>query len=184
MSMSFNKVISDTSMRLGPVRFSYCYVFRPRNNQDGTPGKYGVCVIFPKSDTETYNMFKRGYENACALGKTNKWNGRIPPKVQLPLHDGDDERPDDPAFKGCWFFNCSSVNKPGVRVMEAGIISEPLEESEFYSGCYGAITINMFPYSNNGNVGVGIGLNNLVKTQDGEPLGGGRSAEADFGDMV
>lgn len=181
--MSFGKVISDTCVRLGPVRFSYANVFRPRNNPDGTPGKYSVCVIFPKDDTETYDLFKKAYTNAVALGKTSKWGGKVPGKVQLPLHDGDDERPDDEAFKNCWFFNCNSTNKPGVRIREAGVISEPLDESEFYSGCYGAVTVNLFPYSSSGNVGVGVGLNNLIKTEDGEHLGGGRSADVDFDDM-
>ena len=93
--MSFNRVISDTGLRLGPVRFSYANVFRPRTNDDGTPGKYSLCVIIPKSDTEAYNMLKKAYEAAVALGKTTKWNGRVPSKVALPIHDGDDERPDD-----------------------------------------------------------------------------------------
>ena len=141
--MSFNRVISDTGLRLGPVRFSYANVFRPRTNDDGTPGKYSLCVIIPKSDTEAYNMLKKAYEAAVALGKTTKWNGRVPSKVALPIHDGDDERPDAEAFKNCWYFNCSSKN-----------------------------------------VGVAVGLNNVIKTEDGQPLGGGRSAEADFGDMA
>lgn len=182
--MSFNKVISDTAVRLGPVRFSYVNVFSPRRNPDGTPGKYGVCVIFPKNDQEAYRIFEDAYKNAVALGKTTKWNGRVPAKVSLPLHDGDEERPDDPAFKGCWYFNCSSTNKPGVRVREAGMIVEALDADDLYSGCYGAVTINLFPYSSNGNVGVGVGLNNLIKTEDGEHLGGGRSAEQDFNDLA
>ena len=182
--MSFNKTISDTSIRLGPVRFSYVNVFSPRRNPDGTPGKYGVCVIIPKTDKEAYKLFKDAYENAAQLGKTNKWNGRLPSKVVLPLHDGDDEKPDDEAFKGCWYFNCSSTNKPGVRVREAGMIVEALEDDDFYSGCYGAVTVNLFPYNSNGNMGVGVGLNNVIKTEDGERLGGGRSADADFNDLA
>lgn len=182
--MSFNKVISDTAVRLGPVRFSYVYVFSPRRNADGTPGKYGVCVLFPKTDKETYKLFEDAYKNAANLGKANKWNGRIPSKVQLPLHDGDEDKPDDPAFKGCWYFNCSSNNKPGVRVRDAGMVVEAMDDDDFYSGCYGAVTVNLFPYSSNGNVGVGVGLNNVIKTEDGEKLSGGRSAEQDFGDMA
>lgn len=182
--MSFNKSISDTSLRLGPVRFAYTYVFKPRTNDDGTPGKYGVCVILPKSDKEGYKLFEEAYKAACQLGKTTTWDGRIPSKVHLPLRDGDDEKPDDPAFKDCWFFNCSSPKKPGIRVREAGMIVEALDEDDFYSGCYGAVTVNLFPYSHKGNVGVGVGLNNVIRTEDGERLSGGRSAEADFGDLA
>ena len=182
--MSFNKAISDTAVRLGPVRFSYVNVFSPRRNDDGTPGKYSCCIIFPKSDKEAYKLFEQAYQAAVQLGKSSKWNGRIPAKVHLLLHDGDDERPDDAAFKDCWYFNCSSNNKPGIRVRDAGMIVEALDEDDFYSGCYGAVTVNLFPYSTSGNVGVGVGLNNVIKTEDGERLSGGRSADADFGDMA
>ena len=181
---NLNKSISDTAVRLGEVRFSYCNVFTPRRNPDGTQGKYSVCVIIPKSNTEAVKLFSQAYENARALGKVSKWGGKIPAKVTLPLHDGDEERPDDPAFENCWYFNCSSNNAPGVRVRdELGQVVEALDDSDFYSGCYGAVTINMFPYANNGNSGVGIGLNNLIKLRDGERLSGGRSADADFSDL-
>lgn len=182
---NLNKTISDTACRLGEVRFSYCNIFSKRVNQDGTPGKYSVCIIIPKSNTEAVNTFKACYENAKQQGKTTKWGGRVPAKVQLPLHDGDEERPDDPAFEGCWYFNCSSNNAPGIRVKdELGQIVEALDDSEVYSGCYGAVTVNLFPYSASGNVGVGVGLNNLIKLRDGERLSGGRSADADFNDLA
>ena len=64
------------------------------------------------------------------------------------------------------------------------MVIEAMGEDELYSGCYGAVTVNLFPYSSNGNVGVGVGLNNIIKTEDGEKLSGGRSADADFGDMA
>lgn len=180
---NYNKQISDTAVRLGEVRFSYANVFQRRATTDGSLGKYSVCVIIPKSDKATLDMFNSAYEAARALGKTTKWNGKIPAKVASPLHDGDEERPDDEAFAGCMYFNCSSNNAPGVRVLDNGAVVEALDGDDFYSGCYGAVTVNLFPYSNSGNVGVGVGLNNLIKTRDGERLSGGRSAEADFGDL-
>jgi len=183
--MAINKVISDTAVRLGEVRFSYCNVFSKRQNADGTQGKYGCCILIPKSNTEAVAMFKQAFENAKQAGKMTKWGGKIPGKVQLPLHDGDEERPDSPEFEGCWYFNASSQNAPGIRVKDAsGAIVEALDDEEFYSGCYGAVTINMFPYSASGNNGVGVGLNNLIKLRDGEKLSGsGRSADADFSDL-
>lgn len=181
---NLNKSISETACRLGEVRFSYCNVFSKRQNADGTPGKYSVCVIVPKTNTEAINLFKAAFEAAKNAGKTTKWGGRIPAKVVLPLHDGDEEKPNDPAFENCFYFNCSSQNAPGIRVKDAGgAVVEALDDEEFYSGCYGAVTINMFPYSANGNNGVGVGLNNVIKLRDGEKLSGGRSADADFADL-
>ena len=96
---NYNKLNSETSFRLGEVRFSYCHVFSKRLNPDGTQGKYGCCVLIPKTNTEALNVFKKAYEGAVAQGKATKWGGKIPSKVQIPLHDGDEARPDDPAAR-------------------------------------------------------------------------------------
>lgn len=179
----FNKKIKDTSVRLGEVRFSYTAVFQPKKNDDGTPSKYGVCIIIPKEDTETVNLVKEAIDAAKQRGKLEKWGGKIPANVKSCLRDGDIDREDDEAFAGCYFLNASSRNKPGVKVLEDGIVSDALDEEDFYSGCYGAVTLDFFPYESSGNKGVGAGLNNVIKTRDGDRLSGGRSADEDFADL-
>lgn len=179
----FNKKIKDTSVRLGEVRFSYTAVFQPKKNDDGTPSKYGVCIIIPKEDTETVNLVKEAIDAAKQRGKMEKWGGKIPANVKSCLRDGDIDREDDEAFAGCYFLNASSRNKPGVKVLEDGIVSDALDEEDFYSGCYGAVTLDFFPYESSGNKGVGAGLNNVIKTRDGDRLSGGRSADEDFADL-
>lgn len=179
----FNRKIKDTSVRLGEVRFSYTAVFQPKKNDDGTPSKYGVCIIIPKEDTETVNLVKEAIDAAKQRGKLEKWGGKIPANVKSCLRDGDIDREDDEAFAGCYFLNASSRNKPGVKVLEDGVVSDALDEEDFYSGCYGAVTLDFFPYESSGNKGVGAGLNNVIKTRDGDRLSGGRSADEDFADL-
>lgn len=179
----FNKKIKDTSVRLGEVRFSYTAVFQPKKNDDGTPSKYGVCIIIPKEDTETVNLVKEAIDAAKQRGKLEKWGGKIPANVKSCLRDGDIDRENDEAFAGCYFLNASSRNKPGVKVLEDGVVSDALDEEDFYSGCYGAVTLDFFPYESSGNKGVGAGLNNVIKTRDGDRLSGGRSADEDFADL-
>ena len=179
----FNKKIKDTSIRIGEVRFSYTAVFQPKKNDDGTPSKYGVCIIIPKEDTETVNLVKEAIDAAKQRGKLEKWGGKIPANVKSCLRDGDIDREDDEAFAGCFFLNASSRNKPGVKVLEDGVVSDALDEEDFYSGCYGAVTLDFFPYESSGNKGVGAGLNNVIKTRDGDRLSGGRSADEDFADL-
>ena len=58
------------------------------------------------------------------------------------------------------------------------------ESTELYSGCYGSASINFFAYNTKGNKGVAAGLNNVIKTRDGERLSGGHTAEEDFADLV
>lgn len=179
----FNKKIKDTSVRLGEVRFSYTAVFQPKKNDDGTPSKYGVCIIIPKEDTETVNLVKEAIDAAKQRGKLEKWGGKIPANVKSCLRDGDIDREDDEAFAGCYFLNAISRNKPGVKVLEDGVVSDALDDEDFYSGCYGAVTLDFFPYESSGNKGVGAGLNNVIKTRDGDRLSGGRSADEDFADL-
>lgn len=183
---NFNKKISETSIRLGEVRFGYVNVFVPRKNEDGTDGKYSVQLLIPKGDKTAVKLIEDAIEAAKRNGVGGKWNGKMPSasKLKTPLRDGDDEFPEDPTYEGMYFMNASSTTKPGVRVLENGAMAEALDGDDMYSGCYGCVTVNMFPYNTSGNMGVAAGLNNLIKTRDGERLSGGHSAEEDFNDLV
>ena len=77
-----------------------------------------------------------------------------------------------------FFINCSSKKRPGlVDSHKMDIMSS----DELKSGDWGKASINFFPFSASGNNGVGVGLNHLMKMDDGEPLGGNSaSAESDF----
>ena len=185
--MSYLKKISETSLRVGPVRFSYANVFSPRKQEDGTDGKYGVQLLIPKSDTAAVAAINAAFEAAKKAGAASKWEGKIPAALKAkttPLRDGDVEKEGEEVYEGMWFINTNSPTKPGVRVLENGVISEALDGDDFYSGCWGAATINFFPYKVSGNTGVAAGLNNVIKTKDADRLGGSHSAESDFNDMV
>ena len=182
--MTINKKITETSVRIGLVRFSYVHVFERKKPMDGkTEGKYSVSILIPKTDTDTIKLINEAVEAAKLKGKSEKWGGMIPGNVKSPLRDGDVEREDDEAYAGMYFINASSDRKPQVRVKDGGQIYEAIEDDDFYSGCWGAVTLNFFPYDASGNRGVGAGLNNLLKMKDGDKLSGGRSAEEDFGDL-
>lgn len=183
---NFNKKISETAIRIGEVRFSYAYVFSPRKNEDGTDGKYSVQLLIPKTDKAALALIENAINAAKQAGVSSKWNGKMPPasKLKTPLRDGDDEYPDDDTYAGMFFMNASAATKPGVRVLENGVMSEALDGDDLYSGAYGCATVNFYAYNTSGNMGVAAGLNNLIKTRDGEKLGGGHSAEEDFADLV
>lgn len=181
---NYNKKISDTNIRIGEVRFTYCHLFEKRKNDDGPEGKYGCCIIWPKSETAITQLINAAVEAAKLKGKSEKWGGKIPANVKSPIRDGDIDREDDDSFAGCYFVNANAGQAPGVCILENGQIVEALGTEDFYSGCYGAATLNLFPYENSGNKGIGVGVNNVIKTRDGERLAGGASAEQDFGDLA
>lgn len=168
----------STKVITGKVRFSYAHVFEPTAIGESTDEKYSVSIIIPKSDTKTIKEIEAAVETAKQQGKTSKWGNKVPPTLKLPLRDGDIERPDDEAYAGSYFINATSKTKPGI--VDANL-KKLMSQEDFYSGCYGRASLNFYPFDAKGNKGVACGLNNLQKTEDGQPLSGRASAEDDFG---
>ena len=181
---TYNKKISETAIRLGEVRFGYVNVFAPRMKDDGTTGKYSVQILIPKDDAVAKRIIDAAVAAAAQNGVTSKFGGKLPRNLKTPLRDGDDEFPEDDTYKGMWFMNASSTTKPGVLVLDNGELVDALDGDDFYSGCYGCAAVNFFPYNTSGNLGVACGLNNVIKTRDGDKLSGGHSAREDFADLA
>lgn len=174
--MSTNKRDSKTFVVTGKIRMSYAHLFKPKAISEGQEAKYSLCVLIPKSDKETLRKIKTATDAAKEAGKS-MWGNKIPPNLKTPLHDGDVDRSDQEEYAGHYFLNANSKQKPGI----VDKYREPvLDESEVYSGCYGKVSLNFFPYNSAGNKGVGCGLNNVQKLADGEPLGGRTRPEDDF----
>ena len=179
---------TTTKMNIGEVRFSYCHLFTPEAVSDGADKKYSVSVIIPKTNTQLIAGIKQCINAAYQQGLASRWKGRKPAVWKNPLRDGDTERPDDESYANSYFINVTSRTKPGiVKRMTVGGVTKLVEvtnEEDVYSGCYGYVSVNFFPFANAGNNGVACGLNNVLKTKDGEFLGGRSSALTDFGDLL
>lgn len=171
--------VNSTKVVTDKVRFCYVNVFEPTAMNEGDTPKYNICVLIPKSDTATIDKIKKAIEAAKEAGKAKlaDKNGRIPANLKLPLRDGDEERPDDPAFEGHYFINANSMRQPSIVDRSLNPI---MSRDEFYSGCYGRASINFYAF-NVSSKGIAAGLNNLQKLEDGEMLAGGSTAEEDFG---
>ena len=181
--------MADTSVKTGKVRLSYFKAYEGELNDDGVM-VYPTSILIPKSDKETIKKVQAATEAAIEEGKTKFWNGKIPKNLKTPLRDGDDERPEDEAYEGHFFLNAkSSKRKPGIakpigKNADGTVkFQEITDSTEIYSGCYAKVSLNFFPFNAKGNAGVGVGLNNIVKVQDGEALGGvAPNLEAEFAD--
>lgn len=173
--------MSDTKVITGKVRLSYVNVFKARSFEIGGEEKYSVCVLIDKDDKATLKKIAVAIEAAKTAGISDKWGGKLPAKLKMPLRDGDEERAEEAEeFTHTYFLNANSNQKPGVVDRN---LNEILDSTEVYSGCYGRVSINFYPYNYNGTKGIAVGLNNVQKLEDGEPLGAARaSAEEDFAD--
>jgi hypothetical protein len=162
------------------VRFSYLNAFEPKE----TPSKdlkYSASILIPKENEKGIAEIKAAINKAVQVGiDNNKFSKAQVNSLRLPLRDGDEEFDNGSRgaeYKGHFFVNASSKNKPGV----VGPDAKPMfDAEEFFSGCYGRADINFFPYNQAGNRGIGCGLNNLMMTRQGERLDGRQKAEDAF----
>lgn len=168
------------------VRLSYVNLIEPKENKNGGDPKYSVTLLVPKTDVATYSDLQKSLQAAYEKGVREKWNNARPKLIHPLIYDGDGVRNDGQAFgpeaKGHWVLTASSKTKP--QVVGTADIMVGLPPQEIYSGMYAHVTINFYPFSTDGNKGVGCGLGNVLKIADGEPLSGGASAASDFGDLV
>lgn len=169
-----------TRVTTGKVRLSFPKLFEPSAvNPDDKP-KYSTMVLIPKSDTETMAKLHAAEDEVKAT-KASKWGGKVPHKLKLVIHDGDeDDLERYPERAGHWYFTASSPAnyKPGVVDRN---VQQILDQSEVYSGVFARVSVSAFAYDYNGTKGIGFGLNNVQVLGGGERLsGGGVSADEDF----
>ncbi len=173
------KLINETHVRTGLVRFSFVSVFEMKHFDDASEDRYMITLLIPKDDKQGLDTINKAIENAKARGIKEKWDGKLPKKLDLPLRDGE-EKEDYEGFAECMFINAKSRRRPKVVDKNLNPILDP---EDLYSGCYGLAGISFFPYKTAGNCGIGVALDNVMKLKDGEALGGGTSVDTDFGDV-
>ena len=167
---------ASTRATIGEVRFSYLHVWEPSHGNIDN-GMYSVSLIIPKTNTQALAIIDRAIKAAAAEGVSKLGTAG---NFRRPLRDGDAERPDDEAYKGSYFLNAKSTRQPGV----VDAYKQPIiDQNQLQSGDWGYACIRFFAYNKNGNKGIGCSLEHLMKTRDGESLGGGISTDAAFADV-
>jgi hypothetical protein len=165
-------------------RVSYAKIWQPGQNDDGRD-VYSLSMIFNKDDTSPSDIKK--IQEAIKAAASEKWGSdqsKWPRQMKIPLRDADNEdrtNPNDPRYDenyvNAYFMNAKTFNKPGVIDKNVDPI---IDENQFYSGCYARASVVFAAYDKGGGKGVGCYLNNIMKTKDGDRLGGCAPADVDF----
>jgi hypothetical protein len=170
---------SITKVVTGKARLSYANLFVPKAAEEGQNPKYSVAVLIPKSDKATLTRIKAAIDAVKKDPASEKlWGKPFNSEMKAALRDGDLKADENPEYAGHYFFNCSSFQKPGVVDRN---LNPVLDQNEVYSGCYARVSVNFYAFNKGGGKGVAVGLNNVQKLEDGEPLSGRSRAEDDFG---
>lgn len=170
-----SKVAKTGKVITGIVRFSFANVFEPRMNDGDSVAKYSVQLLIPKDDVETINKIYAAEAFALQQGMEKNKFSKIPKMYKRPLHDGDEEK-DDEMYEGFMYLSAKTTQRPDVVYEDRTPI---IDTEDFYSGCWGHASITLYAYKVDGATGVAVALNNIMKTHDGEPLGGKRASAAD-----
>lgn len=165
------------------VRLSYTHLDKPYASQPGQEPKYSATILVPKQPGNNKALIDAAI--AAATQKAiEKYGKAFPATPKVSVHDGDgvrssDGQPFGEECRGCWVFTASS--KAPVAVVDLNL-QQIMDATAIYSGMYANVGITFFGYNAPQNKGIGVALDNVQKTADGEPLGGQRaSAEDDFG---
>ena len=173
-------------MNTPEFRVNWPKVFAAEKNDLNGKMEYSVTAVFPKgTDLSTLKA-------AALKALTDKFGDRLQDAafaatLRKPFRKcrekwKKDDKGNDVIPKGyedpdAIFVVMRSEQKPGVVDQEVQDIIEP---RGFYAGCYAIASYNPYAYDQKGNRGVSIGLNNIQKTRDGEPLGGRSAPTSDF----
>ena len=163
------KVITDK------VRLSFTqHVFTPDEK-----GSYSIMLLIDKKDKETLAAINGTVEKFKTDPKAvSIWGSKFLASFKSPLRDGDTERDTEkyPEYKGHYFLNANTYNKPSVVDSK---MNDILDKSELYPGCFGRVSMIPAAFNVDGNKGIKFYLNNVQKLADGPAFGAGRSAVSD-----
>lgn len=181
-----------------PVRLSFVKLDKPAPTKDGSTNKYSVQVVIDKSHTDVIEACEKAIAAAINDGVAKKMFAKAVsnnPAFRRALRDGDQKAAEiedgsQNHLKGCMFFNATSPeNRPPQvvdkfnRNYETSNGDRSAIKTEVYSGCYGIVSGNFYPFSY-GNGGIGFGLNHVMKREEGPRLDGMVSADEAFKDLV
>lgn len=171
------KQLNDCQVVTGEVRLSFVHLFEPTKvSENDKEAKYGCTIILDKVKNATdIAAIQAAQQKALEKGLQKHFNGRKPAVLTHTLQDGD-EAVDDmgelkkikyPEYDGCYFMRLSTKFAPKVLGADGKEITDP---TLVYSGCYGRVSLTCFAYSGDGRRGISAVLNNVMKTNDGDPL--------------
>jgi hypothetical protein len=158
-------------------RVSFPNVFEPKGFEGGD-AKYNLAMLFPK-DADLSEMKALAQEALIARWPDDAKRKQVTshPSFKSPFRDGDLEKPDLDGYPGHIFVTASSKMRPGIVDQN---INPIMDQGDFYAGAYGRATLTAYAFEKAGNRGVAFGLQNLMKTRDGDSFSGRAKAEDDF----
>lgn len=168
---------------IGPVRFSYLTVFKPRQNpnKDGIVMEYSVTMLIPKEPNSFCPEPKAIGKQVSEMVKAAllEFFKEAPPKWTNPLQDGDTELDSagKPKHPGYWFFRAWAKDEYPPLLIDC---NQDKVTSGWQSGDWGKAKVSFYGYDRSGNKGVSCGLRGIQFLKHDEPFGSGGTSPDEF----
>lgn len=163
------------NIKIPNARLSFPSLFQKAEFQ-GKEGKYEATLLFPKTDTKTYDVITTAIEQCKKDNKTPKLGAD-----KLCIKDGDESEYD--GCEGMWMVKASNNKRPTVINRDKTPVTA--EDEVMYAGCYVNGIIDLWFQNNSYGKRVNANLLGIQFVKDGEPFGdGGKTADADEFDEI
>lgn len=165
-------------------RLSFVHLKTPVAFEEGATPKYGVTVLMAKGG-ENATRIEDKLQQCYDENKTEHFKTRAITHKEFwyPLRDGDEaaeemeaKGKDGSAYRGMMYIKAASNGQPNVYDEDG---EDVIDLDTVYSGCYGRISVTLWPYSKKGT-GISCILNSVKKTDDGEPLGSAGGSHSEY----
>ena len=93
----------STKITLKNVVISYPNLFNAKKIMDQGEPKFSTAILIAKNDKENLKKLQAAIDEAK---KDDKLKGAR--KIDTPLNDGDEEKPDDKYYAGCYYINAKA----------------------------------------------------------------------------
>ncbi|HEY5259610.1 MAG TPA: ssDNA-binding protein [Rhabdochlamydiaceae bacterium] len=145
------------------ARLSYPALIEPKAFQGKGEAKYSATLLISKKDPKL-KLLQEKINAAMTekFGAEAKW----PKRWMNPLRDGDEEKPDQPAYRGMVFVKAGA--KEDKRPQCLGPDGDLLDPSELYPGCWVKASVIAYAYEYMGKSGAGFALKGIQKVKDGD----------------
>jgi hypothetical protein len=173
------------NIRTCPVRLCFPKVWEPSRMEEGSKLLYSASILFPRDAdlsvmvselTDAANKkFGNGWKAKCMGKVIGNPKGST---ITFPFRDGEEREQFGGYEAGSYFVNVTSESRPGVVDAQTRPITD---RDDIYAGVWALVTLRPFAYDAKAKKGVSLGLQNIMKLADAEPLGGVKpKAEDEF----
>lgn len=154
-----SKVVSEL------VRFVNINIIKPVSHSDTTYFEYSLVFTIQKNETETVKKLNDSFEEVIRLN--SKFLGNKFDKQKIKFMKDGDKLSNHEYFKNTYYLKLSSRVKPELVDKD---INRILDLTELYDGCFGRVSMTLYPFKIEEEFGITCELNNIQKLKEGEKI--------------